>query len=252
MQNKIDYIYYEEIDSTNLCLRRLMESNICEYTVVSADTQTAGKGRRGHSWESPKGSSISTSMILFPDKSNYKRLSQITLLAGLSVCNAIEKHTDLKPMIKWPNDVLINEKKVCGILVENITSQENNNALIVGIGINVHSQDFPEELKEKATSIDIETNVSVKRNELITCLWEEFISYYEYFLRGPVCDIITGEFSERLINLGREVEVIKGGEHIKGLCLGVNDKGELLVKTDNDTLTIDFGEVSVRGIYGYV
>lgn len=229
-----------------------MESNVYEYTVVSADTQTAGKGRSGHSWESPKGTSISTSMILFPDKSHYERLSQITLLAGVSVCKAIEKLTNLNPMIKWPNDILLNEKKVCGILVENITSPQKESALIVGIGINVHTKEFPEELSKKATSIDIETNVSVKRSELISVLWEEFIAYYEIFLRGSICDIISGEFSKRLINRGREVEVIRADERIKGICLGVNDKGQLLVKTNEDTLTIDFGEVSVRGIYGYV
>lgn len=255
MDRKITYIYYEETDSTQLCLKRMLQEGGAEpFTVVSAGHQNAGRGRRGRTWQSPVGTSVSTSMILFPGDIPMERLSMITLIAAVAVAEAIEGCSGLNCMIKWPNDVVINGKKVCGILTETATKGPEI-AAIIGIGINVHMDSFPEDISDMATSIDMELrreNIKkqVHRQDIISRVWTIFAGCYKAFSEGD-CSFMD-PYKKRLVNLGRAVVAMGNDSRIEGKCVGVDDTGALLIETDDGVLAVNAGEVSVRGLYGYI
>lgn len=143
-------IYYKSIDSTNNEIKRRLASEeyLEEFTVISAGWQTAGRGRIGHEWSSPDGVSVATSMVVYPKGLPEERVPQVTILAAMAVAYAIEELYGLAVQIKWTNDILLSEKKVCGILTERI-----GGAVVVGIGVNVYPGSFPPELAERATCI---------------------------------------------------------------------------------------------------
>ena len=144
------YIYLETIDSTNNELKRRLNSGDLpeEFTVVSAGMQTAGRGRTGHEWSSPSGVSVATSMVCYPTLSD-ERIPQLTIVAAVAVARSVEKTFDQKAQIKWPNDLLLCEKKICGILTERI-----GKAVIVGIGVNMKRGSYLASLSDRATSIE--------------------------------------------------------------------------------------------------
>ena len=144
-------VYFDETDSTNTRARKLAEEGAPHGTLVVADRQTAGKGRRGKSWVSPAGTGIWMSMVLRPSMSPMSA-SMLTLIAGLAVVRGVKESTGLEAMIKWPNDAVLNGKKICGILTEMSTEVECIRYVIPGIGINVNMDGFPEEIKATATS----------------------------------------------------------------------------------------------------
>ena len=144
--------FYEQTDSTNNCIRKLAKEGKKEGVVAVAEIQTAGKGRRGKGWQSPKGTGIWMSMLLTPNITPPEA-PVLTLLAGLAVCRAVRQQTGLTAMIKWPNDILISNKKICGILTELYAEMDSVHFVITGIGINVNTEVFPEELQKTATSL---------------------------------------------------------------------------------------------------
>ena len=253
---KLEYRYYKSIDSTNNEIKRIAESEEQEGIVVSAGEQTNGRGRRGHVWKSPSHDSIATSILLRP-RVHTENVSRITILSAMAVCDAIREMYELETKIKWPNDVLIEEKKVCGILTE--LSAENNKVkyVVSGIGVNVHNMSFPEDIKDMATSIDMELKKAgrttiASRKELTEAIWRCFDGYYNKFIETEDLNGVKIRYNELLVNRGREVRVLdpKGG--YSGIALGIDDTGALIVDTGDRTVSVDAGEVSVRGVYGYV
>lgn len=243
--------YFDVTDSTNIRAKQLAEEGSCHGTLVVADRQEAGRGRRGKSWTSPAGTSIYMSILLKPEI-KPQSASMLTLIAGLSVARAIKEYANLSPQIKWPNDIVINGKKVCGILAELSTEIEEIHYVVVGIGINVRNREFPEEIAQIATSLFLEGREDIGRSELIETVCEYFEHYYDIFCRTNDLSGLCQEYNEYLVNRGRQVKVLDPQKSFEGKALGITDKGELVVETEEGEKLVSAGEVSVRGIYGYV
>ena len=166
---------------------------------------------------------------------------------------AMEKITGMEIRIKWPNDVVLNGKKVCGILTEMSAELEEIHYIIVGLGINANTESFPEDIQDRATSIYLESGKKVERAAFIAEFCVQFEQYYERFLEMGNLAFLKEEYESYLINIGREVKIIKKKEERVRKALGINELGELIVaKSDGTTEIIFSGEVSVRGLYGYV
>ena len=246
-----DTLCYETIDSTNAQAKRLAEAGYGDGTLIVADHQEAGRGRRGRSWETPAGTNIAMSLLLKPEI-NPNNASMITLVAALAVSKAITQITGEPAPIKWPNDIVMNGKKVCGILTEMSAQFDYVNHIVVGIGINVNIESFPEEIAETATSLRIETGKQISRAELIEAVWEQIETVYEVYLQTQDLRNLVKEYDARLINMHRNVKVLDPKEPFEGRAMGITPRGELMVDTWESRKLVSSGEVSVRGIYGYV
>jgi BirA family biotin operon repressor/biotin-[acetyl-CoA-carboxylase] ligase len=245
-------ITFDSIDSTNKYGKKIALEGEKEGTVIISEEQKAGKGRRGRNWVSPPREGIWMSIILRPNTAP-ENASMITLVAGLAVCKAIREITSLEAMIKWPNDIVINGKKICGLLTEMNSEIDFINFVIVGIGINVNISKFPSELKEIATSLLLEGNSPYNRKIIVKRTLELFEDYYNTYLETEDLTNIIDEYNDYCININRKVEVISKKENILGTVKNVTKKGELIVTNSNgDDMIVTSGEVSVRGIYGYV
>ena len=251
------YKYYDTIDSTNLEAKRLAHAGAKNFTVVSAGEQTAGRGRSGHSWISPEGVSVATSMLIYPEGIAMDHLPRLTILAGVSVAEAVEELYDLATQIKWPNDVLIGGKKICGILTELEADKGVAENVVVGIGVNVHHRkdDFAPEIRDMATSLDLELGgARASRKAVVEAIWRHFLSHYQAFVRdgGQLGDILP-VYNSRLINKNKRVRVIHQIKDFCGVALEMDPEGKLLIRRDDGTVTaVDSVEVHVRGLYGYV
>lgn len=241
---------YEEIDSTNTQAKRLAEEGAPHRSLVVAEAQTAGRGRHGRGWVSEPGSGLWFSLLLRP-QFPPDRASMVTLVAAMAVTKGIRRITGQSVMIKWPNDVVLDGKKVCGILTELNARMEHINYMVVGIGINIHKQQFPPELLEKATALEQEQALQVDRTRLLEGVLEEFEAYYQRFLSGFDVSLFQEEYEQLLVNRGREVRVLDSAGPYQGIARGINEKGELLVECSQGLVAVNAGEVSVRGIYGY-
>jgi len=247
-------LYFDSIDSTNDELRRRYSENpdIENGTLAITSDQTAGKGRRGRVWEAPKDCNIAMSFLLKPEFAPDKA-SMLTLLAALAVAEGTQSETGCECQIKWPNDVIIGKKKYCGILTEMSSEIDFIHYVIVGIGVNVNTPDFPEELKDKATSLMLETNKPVNRAKIAANILEAFERYYEQFCAAGDLSLVLKEYNDKLVSLDSEVRVLDPKGEYSGVSKGINSQGELLVEMpDKSIRNVYAGEVSVRGIYGYV
>lgn len=247
-------VYFDETDSTNTQAKRLVEEGAEEGTLVVADMQTAGKGRRGRIWQQRPGEMISMTFILKPEFAPDKA-SMLTLLAAHSVAVAIEKTTGLSVQIKWPNDIVIHKKKAVGILTEMSLSLEQDSIhyVVVGIGINVNLTVFPEDIMEMATSLYLESGSRVNRSELISSVLSYFEQDYEDFLQTQDLTGILEDYNTHLVSMDTEVRVLDPKGEYTGISRGMNSSGELMVeKEDGSIVNVYAGEVSVRGLYSYV
>ena len=244
--------FYPSIDSTNITAKHLAEDGAEAGTLVISDCQNAGRGRRGRNWISPPDKNIFMSLILRPDIPPVNA-SMLTLVAALAVHDGIEMETGLPCMIKWPNDLVSGGKKVCGILTEMSTELMAIHYVVVGIGINVNQEEFPKELEKNAVSLFLETGKPVRRSHLVAAIMESFEHYYlEFISQGNLSGLIS-LYNKHMVNLGNEVLVLDPTGEYKGTSLGINEKGELLVElSDGEIKKVNSGEVSIRGIYGYV
>ena len=214
---------YDETDTTNE--RAKANSDAPEGSVFIAEVQTHGKGSRGRGWVSPRGTGIWHTILLKPDISPLE-VSQITLVAGLAVCKAI----GLDAKIKWPNDIVIDGRKVCGILTEMSAEMDMVNYVVCGIGINVNTESFDKEIEHRATSMYIESGVKYRRDEIIARLMNEFEYYYKKFLNDGL-NAILDEYKEYCVTIGRNVSVIFKKETVTGTAVDVDENGALVVDT---------------------
>lgn len=247
--------YLDETGSTNIDAKRYAEEGEPHGTTVVAEKQTAGRGRRGKYWESPPGSAIYMTIMLKPDFAPDKA-SMLTLVMALSVAEAITEATGLSAGIKWPNDVVVNKKKVCGILTELNVETDYIQYVVIGVGINVNNgspEEFPEEIRKTATSLKIESGVQLSRASLIERVLEHFEKNYDTFVTTLDLRLLTEAYSRYLLNLNAEVCVLDPKGSYTGIARGINTTGELLVEKENGEMEAVYaGEVSVRGLYGYV
>lgn len=247
--------FYEEIGSTNTEAKRLAEEGLKEGVLVFADQQTAGKGRRGRAWISPKGKNIYYTLMLKP-KISPDKAPMLTLIMALSVLEGMKSICPQNAddiLIKWPNDIVLDGKKVCGMLTEMSVQEQDIQHVVIGVGINVKQQDFESEIADKATSIEKACGTKISRCKLIAEIMKAFEGYYEDFVKNGNLLYIKEEYEKNLANCGRKVCVLDPKGEFTGTAKGINDNGELLVeKEDGQLVTVYAGEVSVRGIYGYV
>ena len=245
-------VFFEETGATNNEIRSLAEQGAPHGTLAVAERQLGGKGRRGRVWTSPAGVGIWMSMLLRP-QIDPLAASMLTLVMALAAKKGIEISTGLKSEIKWPNDLVLNKKKICGILTEMSTELMEIQYVIPGIGINVNQKDFPDDIKATATSLYIESGKIQKRSEIIAAIMEAFEGYYDTFIKTQDMSGLIEEYNANLVNLGNEVCVLDPAGEFRGVSEGINKEGALLVRLADGTLKeIISGEVSVRGVYGYV
>ena len=242
--------FARETDSTNLWIKRLAKEGASEGTLALAECQSAGRGRLGRSWEVPEGTSVMMSILLRP-KFEPQYAPTLTLVMGMAVAKAV-KNLGFDVSIKWPNDVVVSHKKICGILTEMGVRDGKIDYAVIGVGINVNIKEFPEEMADKATSLYLESGREFDRSQIPGLVMEAFEKYYEKF--AATCDLsgLKEEYESILANYNQPVRVL-AKEPYEGVARGITDGGELLVeKTDGTIVAVSAGEVSVRGLYSYV
>lgn len=191
--------------------------------------------------------------VLLRPQIDVDRAPMITMVMAYSIAKVLRKSGFFDVQIKWPNDLILSGKKVCGILTEMHMAHEKIEDVIVGIGINVNTEAFPEELREKATSLYLESSKKVERETLIQDIVDCFEDNYQMFIEMQNLSFLQDEYNAMLVNCKREVRVLEPGKEYAAYAQGINERGELLVKrADGSEEAIFAGEVSVRGIYGYV
>ncbi len=244
--------FLKETGSTNVDARRCLDNGEPHGTLVVADTQVAGRGRRGRSWESPAGTTISMTLALKPDFAPDKA-SMLTLVMAVAVAEAIEDVCGLEGRIKWPNDIVVNRKKICGILTEMSVEADYIQSVVIGVGINVNQKVFPEEIRETASSLSVERGEDIRRAAVIASVMEHFEKHYEQFVQAGDLSSLKETYEKLLVNRRQKVRVLDPKGAFEGVAEGITDRGELLVQREDGSVTeVYAGEVSVRGYYGYV
>lgn len=237
---------YKSIGSTNDTARRLAESDSPEGTIVIAEKQTKGRGRLGRSWHSPHNRGLYFSIILRP-RLPVEKMSGLSLVAALSVCRVIENLSSLKPRIKWPNDCLIGDKKVAGILIDISAELGRISYAVLGVGLNISmtSRDFSSKIRKYATSLTIESGEKLSRNEILGEFLTEFEKTYHKFCRYGLSSIAS-ELVKRSSVIGREIGFKLDGKKYTGIAMGYDEMGGLRVKTGDGVKVLTAGEVTLR------
>lgn len=245
-------ICYEPVmGSTNTKAMQLAEEGAPHGTLVVTDKQENGRGRRGRAWQTPPGAAIAMTLLLRPEI-NPNNASMLTIVAAMAVARGIEDETGLRVGIKWPNDIIIHGKKVSGILTEMSAQIDYVNHIVIGIGINVHTESFPEELQDMATSLYLELGIKINRAALIERICEYFEAYFDVFLQTEDLTAIVKQYDAYMVNRNQSVRVLDPKDPFEGKARGITPRGELLVDTWESRRLVSSGEVSVRGMYGYV
>lgn len=241
--------FLQKVDSTNTELKNKARNNALEGHVLIAETQTSGRGRRGKEWVSKPNMGIWMSVLLRP-RIDPKLVQTITLAASVAVVRALEKHGVSGLGIKWPNDILINGMKVCGILTELSAQEGNVEWVVLGIGLNVNhlKRDFPDHLKSTATSIRLSSgkSASINRSSIASDIINELEDIYINFIhKGP--SWVVEEWKKYNITLGKRVSLITTSEEYQVYVLDITADGQLIVKYDDGTLgQVLSGEISLR------
>jgi BirA family biotin operon repressor/biotin-[acetyl-CoA-carboxylase] ligase len=233
--------YYPSLPSTNDVAKRRARRGAKEGTVIIAEEQTAGRGRIKRRWLSPRGS-IALSIIIYPP---LEYLPCLIMVASLAVAGSIEQVTGLKAQLKWPNDVLVGSKKVCGILVESDVRGNKVDYAVIGIGLNVNLKlsDFPQ-IAPFATSLSQELGMAISRREMVQSLLAQAEKLY---LALPAGDSVFKQWRDRLVTLGKEVQVSSGEATYEGTAESVASDGSLLLRQpDGNLLKIVAGDVTLR------
>jgi BirA family biotin operon repressor/biotin-[acetyl-CoA-carboxylase] ligase len=234
-------LYYPRVGSTNETAKQKAGRGVQEGTVVVAGEQTAGRGRLKRTWLTPAGN-IALSVVLYPEK---RLLPCLIMMASVAVSRSIEAVAGLETQIKWPNDVLINGRKVCGILIESDVRDEKISYAVIGIGININAgEDVLEGVQSPATSLNFEAGKEVSRLRVIRELVKAMDNLYDTIVPGGP---VFNEWRDRLVTLRKEVRVTSGKEVVEGIAESVDTDGSLLVRSPDGSLNrIIAGDVTLR------
>lgn len=245
--------WFSTIDSTNVYLRALAKAGAPSGTVVIADHQTGGKGRRGRSFHSPEGAGIYLSMLLRPD-CPPEELMHLTCAVAVAMCDAVEAAAGFRPGIKWTNDLVFGSRKLGGILTEiGFDSKGHVDWAILGIGINCcqKAEDFPEDIRNMAGSLAMITEIPIDRAKLAASMIQCLHRMSQRLL--PEKRKILERYRLDCMTLNRDVVLVRGDEKRYGHALDIDEAGALVVRFADGTVeTVNSGEISVRGMYGYL
>ena len=247
-----EIIHEAWMDSTNEAAKRGGDAGAKHGTVFWADRQTAGKGRRGRSWYSEELGNLYFTLLLRPLLTPQKA-SMLTLIMAYGVAQAVREETGLEALIKWPNDIVVHGKKVCGILSEMKLAGSGIDYCVIGVGVNVGQQHFAKDIQDKATSLSAEAGRSVEAGGLLQRILYFFEQAYESFAQSQNLATVQEQYNALLINRNKQVRVLDPKGEYEGIARGITPTGELLVEVaEGQYERVYAGEVSVRGLYGYV
>lgn len=246
-------LWLDELDSTNTRLKQLAEQGAPHGTVLMADRQTGGRGRWGRSFHSPAGCGIYMSILLRPE-CEASELMHLTCATAVAACDAIESVTGLRPGIKWTNDLVFGQRKLAGILTElGLDRQGHLRYAVIGIGINCcqKNSDFPEDIREMAGSLASVTGKEIQRARVagaLICAMEKIQGQLLTDREG-----LLAQYRRDCMTLGKQIRLVRGDTESFGTALDIDDAGGLVVQfADGRIQTVTSGEVSVRGMYGYL
>ena len=246
-------LWFDSIDSTNTRARELARQGAPHGTVLIADHQTGGRGRRGRSFHSPAGSGIYMSVILRPHCAP-QQIMHLTCAAAVAMCDAVESAVGFRPGIKWTNDLVCGKRKIAGVLTElGFDNRGNVDFAVIGIGINCCQQeaDFPEDIRSIAGSLTSISGQSIDRAVVAAAMMDALYRMDAELLTGKAH--ILNRYRKDCITLGKEISLVRGEEIRHGTALDIDDAGALIVRFPDGTAeAVNSGEVSVRGMYGYV
>ena len=246
-------LWFPSIDSTNTRARELAQQGAPHGTVLIADHQTGGRGRLGRSFHSPAGSGIYMSVILRPH-CPPQQIMHLTCAAAVAMCEAVENACGFRPGIKWTNDLVCGKRKIAGVLTElGFDSRGMVDFAVIGIGINCCQQeeDFPEEIRGIAGSLTSVSGSQIDRAKVAAAMMDALYRMNAELLTGKA--EMLSRYRRDCVTLGQEISLVRGDEIRHGTALDIDDEGALIVRfTDGHTQTVNSGEVSIRGMYGYV
>ena len=246
-------LWFDSIDSTNTRARELARQGAPHGTVLIADHQTGGRGRRGRSFHSPAGSGIYMSVILRPH-CTPQQIMHLTCAAAVAMCDAVASAVGFRPGIKWTNDLVCGKRKIAGVLTElGFDNRGNVDFAVIGIGINCCQQeaDFPEDIRSIAGSLTSISGQSIDRAVVAAAMMDALYRMDTELLTGKAH--ILNRYRKDCITLGKEISLVRGEEIRHGTALDIDDAGALIVRFPDGTAeAVNSGEVSVRGMYGYV
>lgn len=239
LNHKADIYYFDTIDSTNSEAKRNSHKIADTPLLYVADQQSAGRGRLGRTFYSPSDTGLYMSLMLKADTQTQDIVCMTTAVA-VCVCEALEELCNIKPMIKWVNDIYIDNKKVCGILCEAVTDPLGFkiNGIIIGIGINIRTTDFPIELKDTATSL----GQAINRNHLCALITDKIIESYKTISTRCFID----KYKERSLVLNKHINYIENNEQKTATAIDIDSNGGLVIETENSIKTLSTGEITVR------
>ncbi len=236
--------HFDTIDSTNIFAKTLSKYEAPHGSIIFAEEQTNGRGRLQRNWISPKGKNLLFSIVLYPDF-NVEKRSLLPFAGSLAVADAIEIVTGLSSTCKWPNDVLVNGKKVCGMLLESSTGNTSLEKIILGIGVNVNQEEFPDDLKFKATSLKIESGVDVDRVVLLHKVLEELENRYEQLAHFPSSQLLN-DWKMKALLFGKKITVLESEFSFVATAIDVAEDGSLIIQTeDGQKRNVFAGDVSL-------
>jgi len=235
---------YDAVESTNLLAIEMAQQGASEGTVILAEQQLSGRGRGNRSWHSPAGVGVYCSIVLRP-KTAPSKGQLITLMASVSIVKAITLKTGLLPRVKWPNDILINDRKVAGILLESRVSGGQMDYAVIGFGINVNndSVDLPENIRGRASSLLMELKKPVDRGTLVMEIFSELERIYDRFQREDF-PVILEQYRHYSSTLGQRVRIWQKDEATEGVAVDLTEDGGLLLKVEgSEQIVVHAGDI---------
>ncbi len=236
---------YNSIDSTNSCAKVIASTGAVEGAIVITEYQTEGRGRQGRTWQSESGLNLLFSLVIRPSL-DVNNVGLLPFFAATGVANAVEDHLKIKCECKWPNDVLLNGKKFCGILMESSCQNNQLEYAVIGIGLNVNQKEFGPDLEKKATSLSIESNKELDRKAIFQHVVRSLESVYADVQSGNFANILKA-WKDRASIFGKEITLTQTGTKTEGKALLLREDGGLAISTSEGEKVFYSGDITIIG-----